>query len=394
MPPLLCTVAWCLQEPTRLLGGPGLAGGFVFPKIFASRAEAESEHMLSEFPRRHRWLQDVGATCGSMVRVWGWEQVGMGSREFVDMGVILAEMSAWVLTGNWFAPWDRRRGVAKRLLAECWAGSSGTRYVSMGLPSEAGGPTSWLCTGGRAPRFTQAQGSISQQRAGIFREAVVDGMMCCYHWDDRITGGMAATKRRFNRRGGVSADLKEARLPLQPTIRGQLRLVALTHYNQCPWSARDSSSPGWEASWSWGQWFRPPAGLVQVIPGASSPSPPTKLCLWWTSELRVALATSCHQIFQWPPIALWASLGHCIWSKSWLGWWRGGRGIWSTQCTGPSDCPFPTPPHPHCHRPHISILRLFLLCLIGQTNPLTKALLSSLSLSNILMKRFWGPREN
>ena len=41
-----------------------------------------------------------GATCGSMVRVWGWEQVGMGSREFVDMGVILAEMSAWVLTGD------------------------------------------------------------------------------------------------------------------------------------------------------------------------------------------------------------------------------------------------------------------------------------------------------
>ena len=39
---------WCLQEPTRLLGGPGLAGGFVFPKIFASRAEAESEHLLTE----------------------------------------------------------------------------------------------------------------------------------------------------------------------------------------------------------------------------------------------------------------------------------------------------------------------------------------------------------
>ena len=39
---------WCLQEPTRFLGGPGLAGGFVFSKIFASRAETESEHMLTE----------------------------------------------------------------------------------------------------------------------------------------------------------------------------------------------------------------------------------------------------------------------------------------------------------------------------------------------------------
>lgn len=40
------------------------------------------------------------AASGSMVRVWGWEQVGMGSREFVDMGAILAEMSAWVFRGD------------------------------------------------------------------------------------------------------------------------------------------------------------------------------------------------------------------------------------------------------------------------------------------------------
>lgn len=44
--------------------------------------------------------QDLRAASGSMVRVWGWEQVGMGSREFVDMGAILAEMSAWVFRGD------------------------------------------------------------------------------------------------------------------------------------------------------------------------------------------------------------------------------------------------------------------------------------------------------
>ena len=264
----------------------------------------------------------------------------------------------------------------------------------MGLPSEAGGPTSWLCTGGRAPRFTQAQGSTSQQGAGVFREAVVDGMTCCHHWDDRITGWMAATKRRFNRRRGVSADLKEACLPFQPTIRGQLRPVALTHYNQCPWSARDSSSPGWEASRSRGQWFRPPAGLVQAIPGAPHPSPPTKLCLWWTSELRVVLATSCHQIFQWPPIALWASLGRGIWSRSWLGWRRGGRGIWSTQCTGPSDRPFPTPPHPPL--PPASYFHLTSLSSLPYWSDQRSDQSSSFKSQpdKILMKRFWGPREN
>ena len=72
---LPCSGRWplCLQEPTRLLGGPGLAGGFVFPKIFASRAEAESEHMLSKSQegtgdrrtRGHVWINGEGLGLGA-----------------------------------------------------------------------------------------------------------------------------------------------------------------------------------------------------------------------------------------------------------------------------------------------------------------------------------------
>lgn len=60
--------------------------------------------------------------------------------------------------------------MAKRLLAECWAGSSWTRYVSMGLLSEVGGPTAWLCTGAnQAPRFTQAQGALASRGRAFSR---------------------------------------------------------------------------------------------------------------------------------------------------------------------------------------------------------------------------------
>lgn len=60
--------------------------------------------------------------------------------------------------------------MAKRLLAECWAGSSGAGYVSMGLLSEVGGPTAWLCTGANwAPRFTQAQGALASRGQAFLR---------------------------------------------------------------------------------------------------------------------------------------------------------------------------------------------------------------------------------
>ena len=60
--------------------------------------------------------------------------------------------------------------MAKCLLAECWAGSSQTRYVSMGLLSEVGGPTAWLCPGAnQALRFTQAQGALASRGRAFSR---------------------------------------------------------------------------------------------------------------------------------------------------------------------------------------------------------------------------------
>lgn len=76
--------------------------------------------------------------------------------------------------------------------------------------------------------------------------------------------------------------------------------------------------------------------------------------------------------------------------KTGAGWGGGGEvGAYGARSVlGHQTAPSPPHPTPYCHWPHISILRLFLLCLMGLTNTLTKVLLSSLSLSNILMKCF------
>ena len=196
MPPLLWTVALVPVGTRQALRGPWPCRRICLPQDLCLQSRSRVRAYADRVPWRHRWPQDLRAASGSMVRVWGWEQVGMGSREFVDMGAILAEMSAWVFRGNWLAPWDRRRVVAKRLLAECWAGSSWTRYVSMGLLSEVGGPTAWLCTARTRHLASPRPREHWPAGDGRFREAVVDWMTCCHHRDDRITGWMAATKRR------------------------------------------------------------------------------------------------------------------------------------------------------------------------------------------------------